>query len=80
MFFTDAYRAFRRGERMLALRYLLLSIIAIALVALPAGFWMLRRFERSATFHPERAAVGGLWRVPAGAEDVWFKASDGIRL
>jgi fermentation-respiration switch protein FrsA (DUF1100 family) len=80
MFFTDAYRAFRRGERMLALRYLLISIIVIAVVALPAGFLMLRRFESSATFHPERAALNGLWRVPVGAEEVWFKTSDGLKL
>jgi hypothetical protein len=64
MFFTDAYKALRRGERMLALRYFLISILVIAVVALPAGFFMLRRFEASAMFHPERAAIGGLWRVP----------------
>jgi fermentation-respiration switch protein FrsA (DUF1100 family) len=80
MFFTDSYRALRRGERMLALRYLLISILVIAVVALPAGFYMLRRFEASATFHPERAASGGLWRVPVGAEEVWFKTADGVRL
>jgi len=80
MFFTDSYRALRRGERVLALRYLLISIIVIAVVALPAGFYALRRFERSATFHPERAASGGLWRVPAGAEEVWFKTAGGVRL
>src|ERR687890_673555 len=51
MFFTDAYRALRRGELMLALRYLLISILVIAVVALPAGFYMLRRFERDATYH-----------------------------
>ncbi|HEV7891840.1 MAG TPA: alpha/beta hydrolase [Pyrinomonadaceae bacterium] len=80
MFFTDSYRALRRGERMLALRYFLISILVIAVVALPAGFYMLRRFEREATFHPERAAIGGLWRVPVGAEDVRFKSADGVRL
>ncbi len=80
MFFTDAYRALRRGERMLALRYFLISIIVIAVVALPAGFFMLRRFEASATFHPERAAIGGLWRAPGGAEEVWFKTADGLKL
>lgn len=80
MFFTDSYRALRRGERMIALRYFLISIIVIAVVALPAGFYMLRRFEREATFHPERAAAGGLWRVPAGAEEVWLKTSDGVKL
>lgn len=80
MFFTDAYKALRRGERMLALRYFLISILVIAVIALPAGFYMLRRFERSATFHPERAAIDGLWRVPLGAEEVWFKTSDGVKL
>lgn len=80
MFFTDSYRALRRGERMLALRYFLISILVIAIIALPAGFYALRRFEASATFHPERAAAGGLWRVPAGAEEVWFKTADGVRL
>ena len=80
MFFTDSYRALRRGERKLALRYFLISILVIAAVALPAGFYMLRRFESSATFHPERAAIGGLWRVPVGAEEVWFKNADGLKL
>src|ERR1700755_2161760 len=80
MFFTDAYKALRRGERMLALRYFLISILVIAIVALPAGFYMLRRFELSATFHPERAAIDGLWRVPLGAEEVWFKTADGVKL
>src|SRR3954469_17459248 len=80
MFFTDAYRALRRGQRMLALRYFLISILVIAVVALPAGFYMLRRFEASAMFHPERAAIGGLWRVPRGAEEVWFKNADGQKL
>ncbi|HKG12825.1 MAG TPA: alpha/beta hydrolase [Pyrinomonadaceae bacterium] len=80
MFFTDAYRALRRGERALALRYFLISILVIAIVALPAGLYVLRRFERSATFHPERAALNGLWRVPPGAEEVRFKTADGLRL
>src|SRR6201986_3894064 len=80
MFFTDSYRALRRGERMLALRSFLISILVIAIVALPAGFYMLRRFEASAMFHPERAALGGLWRVPLGAEEVRFKTADGLRL
>jgi fermentation-respiration switch protein FrsA (DUF1100 family) len=80
MFFTDAYGALRRGERMLALRYFLISILVIAVVALPAGFFMLRRFEASAMFHPERAALNELWRVPVGANEVWFKTADGLKL
>lgn len=80
MFFTDSYMALRRGRRALALRYFLISILVIAVIALPAGFYVLRRFERSAMFHPERAALGGLWRVPRGAEEVWFKTADGVKL
>jgi fermentation-respiration switch protein FrsA (DUF1100 family) len=80
MFFTDSYRALRRGERMLALRYFLISILVIAVVALPAGFYMLRRFEASAMFHPERAALSGLWRVPIGSEEVWFRNASGQKL
>lgn len=80
MFFTDSYKALGRGERALALRYFLISILVIAIVALPAAFYALRRFESSATFHPERAAFDGLWRVPPGAEEVWFETADGVRL
>src|SRR5919198_570309 len=80
MFFTDSYRALRRGRRMLALRYFVISILTLAIIGLPVGFLMLRRFEAAVTFHPERAAVGGLWRVPQNAEEVWFKTADGVRL
>lgn len=80
MFFTDSYRALRRGERALALRYFVISILVLAVIGLPVGFLLLRRFEASATFHPERAALGGLWRVPRGAEEVWFETSDGVKL
>ncbi|HEX8687377.1 MAG TPA: alpha/beta hydrolase [Pyrinomonadaceae bacterium] len=41
---------------------------------------MLRRFEASVIFHPERAALRGVWRVPDGAEEVWFGTADGLRL
>jgi hypothetical protein len=80
MFFTDSYRALRRGERMLALRYFVISLLTLAIIGLPVGFLLLRRFETAVTFHPERAAFGGLWRVPEGAEEVWFKTADGVRL
>ncbi len=80
MFFTDSYKALRRGERALALRYFVISILVLVFICLPVGFFMLRRFEASATFHPERAALGGLWRVPQGAEEVWFETSDGVKL
>ncbi len=80
MFFTDSYQALRRGERALAVRYFVISLLVIALIALPVGFFMLRRFEASIIFHPERAALGGLWRVPQGAEEVWFRNAEGLRL
>jgi fermentation-respiration switch protein FrsA (DUF1100 family) len=80
MFFTDSYKALRRGRRMLALRYFVISILTLAIIGLPVGFFMLRRFETAVTFHPERAAFDGLWRVPQNAEEVWFKTSDGLRL
>ena len=80
MFFTDSYKALRRGRRALALRYFVISILVIAVLALLAGLFMLRRFEASATFHTERAALGGLWRVPQGAEEVWFRTADGLKL
>ncbi|HEX8190823.1 MAG TPA: alpha/beta fold hydrolase [Pyrinomonadaceae bacterium] len=80
MFFTDSYRAMRRGERALAVRYFVISALVIALIGLPVGFFMLRRFEASVIFHPERAAVGGVWRAPRGAEEVWFKNAEGLKL
>ena len=80
MFFTDSYKALRRGERALALRYFLISILVLAFIGVPVGVYLLRRFEASATFHPERAALGGVWRVPQGAEEVWFDTSDGVKL
>jgi fermentation-respiration switch protein FrsA (DUF1100 family) len=41
---------------------------------------MLRRFEASVTFHPERAPWGGSWRAPRGGEEVWFATAGGARL
>ena len=80
MFFTDSYRALRRGERALAVRYFIISVLVIALIGVPVGFFMLRRFEASVIFHPERAALGEVWRVPSGAEEVWFRNADGLKL
>lgn len=80
MFFTDSYRALRRGERALAARYFVISVLVIALIGVPVGFFMLRRFEASVIFHPERSALGGAWRVPRGAEEVWFRNAEGLKL
>lgn len=80
MFFADSYRALRRGERSLAARRFMLSLLLIVVIALPVGFFLLRRFERAAAFHPERGALGGSWTVPSGAEEIWFPTADGLRL
>jgi fermentation-respiration switch protein FrsA (DUF1100 family) len=80
MFFTDSYRALRRGERRRALKLAMLSVLTLAVIFVPVGFILLRRFEASATFHPERAPWGGSWRAPRGGEEVWFGTSGGARL
>lgn len=80
MFFTDSYLALRRGNRRLALRYAVISVLIIALIVLPLGYVLLRRFETSVTFQPERAPFGGRWRAPERAADVWFHTEDGTRL
>jgi fermentation-respiration switch protein FrsA (DUF1100 family) len=80
MFFTDSYRAMRRGRRAAAVRHFVISVLVILLIGLPVGFFMLRRFEASVIFHPERAAAGGVWRVPRGAEEVWFMNAEGLKL
>lgn len=64
----------------MALRYFVIWILVLAVVGLPVGFFLARRFEASVTFHPERAALGGVWRVPPGAEEVWFETHDGVKL
>jgi uncharacterized protein len=80
MYFSDSYKAMRRGERALAARYFVISLLVIALIGLPVGFFMLRRFEASVIFHPERASLSGVWRAPRGAEEVWFRNAEGLRL
>jgi uncharacterized protein len=80
MFFTDSYQALRRGERRLAFRYAMFSFLVLALIILPVGFVLLRRFETAVTFHPERAPFGGSWTAPSGATDVFFETADGVRL
>ncbi|HLM57911.1 MAG TPA: alpha/beta hydrolase [Pyrinomonadaceae bacterium] len=80
MLFSDSYKALRRGEGALAVRYLVISFLILLLIFVPLGFFLLRRFEASATFHPERGAWGGSWKAPSGAEDVWFETADGVKL
>jgi len=55
-------------------------LLVFLVVGLPVVFLLLRRFEAAVIFHPERAARGGVWRVPRGTEEVWFRTADGVRL
>lgn len=80
MFFTDSYRALRRGERRRALTMTMLSVLTLAVIFLPVGYVVLRRFEASVTFHPEREPWGGSWRASGGGEEVWFETAGGARL
>jgi alpha-beta hydrolase superfamily lysophospholipase len=40
----------------------------------------LRWFETAITYHPTRYAPGETWKLPAGAEEVWFAGAGGERL
>lgn len=53
----------------------------VALVFL--GFFLFlafRWFEHAVTFHPLRYDEGTGWKQPTGAQDVWLKTTDGVRL
>lgn len=80
MFFTDSYRALRRGERRRAWKMLMLSFLTLAVIGLPVGYILLRRFETAVTFHPDRAPWRGRWEAPRGGEEVWFETAGGARL
>lgn len=43
-------------------------------------FFALRWFEHSVTFHPQRYDDRAGWKQPEGAQDVWLKTTDGVRL
>ena len=59
MFFTDSYRALRRGERLLALRHAVLSVLLLTVIGSLVCFFMLRRIEKAITFRPDRAPLFG---------------------
>lgn len=80
MYFTESYRALRRGERRRAVKLAMLSVLLLVVIFVPVGAFLARRFERAVTFHPERAPRGGRWEAPRGAEDVWFETARGARL
>ena len=62
------------------LRRVLLILAIVVLIALPFAFVAVRRFEASMTFHSVRFDNGPSWRLPRGAEDVWFQTASGVRL
>ncbi len=58
----------------------MLKVLLVLLVGVPLCIWALRRFETAITFHPMRYVEGENWRLAGGAEDVWFRSADGVRL
>ncbi len=43
-------------------------------------FFSLRQVETAVTYHPVNYAPGPEWKLPAGAEDVWFDGKNGAKL
>ena len=43
-------------------------------------FYVLRRLEHMATYHPEPYVPGPNWSLPANGEEVWVKVTDGERV
>lgn len=80
MAFLDSYRSLKEGGRRSGLKRAVLTVALIILIGAPLAVLALRRLEAAVTFHPERYAAGEAWRLPAGGEDVWFAAADGVRL
>ena len=60
-------------------RLLRLSLILMLILA-AAGFFALRQYEAAVTFHPVRYTEGPGWKLPSGAEDVWFATADGAHV
>ncbi len=76
----DTYlRMDTEGRRRLK-RAVLLRLLFWPLFLAIAFYIGLRRFEFAATWHPVRYDGGADWRLPTGAEDVWFTTTDGVRL
>lgn len=57
-----------------------LTVLMVVVVCALLFYFAARWFERSVVFHPEPYSEGSGWRVPRGAEDVWFKGRSGERL
>jgi uncharacterized protein len=59
------------------------GLIAVTVVLLFVGaafFFGLRWMEWNVTFHPLPYSADQAWSLPKGAEEVWFRTSDGARL
>ncbi|HEX8069755.1 MAG TPA: alpha/beta hydrolase [Pyrinomonadaceae bacterium] len=65
----------RRFRRALAVRLTLWPLLFAVALSL-----FLRRYESVVTWHPVHYDGGARWRLPDGAEDVWFETADGVRL
>src|SRR4051794_16423053 len=57
----------------------ILTWVPIIVIVIGASVYGLRRIEAAITFHPVRYEANS-HPAPAGAEDVWFKTRDGLRL
>ena len=77
---TQSYEELGLAGRRRSRRHAVVFGLVLLLVGLPLFVLMLRRFENSVTFHPDRSPSGGTWRLPRGGEDVWFETTDGVRL
>ena len=58
-----------------------LIAVCVAFVFLGSFLFLaLRWFEHAVTFHPVRYDDHTGWKQPTGAQDVWLKSTDGVRL
>jgi uncharacterized protein len=69
----------RRFARFLSRERLIAGAVAFVFLGLFL-FLALRWFEHTVTFHPLRYDDRTGWKQPTGAQDVWLKTSDGVRL
>ena len=62
------------------LRYVVSTVLLLTLAG-AIGFYAAAPYlERRVTFFPEKYDANTPWRLPAGATDVYFATSDGVRL
>jgi fermentation-respiration switch protein FrsA (DUF1100 family) len=79
---TSEFKSASRSSRFagfLSSERLISACVAFVFLALFL-FLALRWFEHAVTFHPLRYNDGAGWKQPTGAQDVWLKTTDGVRL